>query len=349
MAIAILGFGVVGSGFYENVKDTNLKIKYVYGRPNKVLPDGLKLTSNIDDILNDDEVDIVVETLGGFDFAYSMIKKCLMAHKNVVTANKEVVAIAIDELTDLAKENGVMFLFEAAVCGSVPIVRNLFELRQKEEILEIEAITNGTTNYILTNMFLGNDFQTVIDKAIELGYAERNCDNDLLGLDSLRKIAIMADIAYNTKINLDNVLTYGIKNVDAKIINDIKKQGYILKSISSIKKNKDSICIKTIPTLLDLDHPLARTDDTHNRVIVKTNKGVYEFSGTGAGGYPTGSIVYEDVKLVLNKYNYNDYENNKTLFINNKVNKYYVVDDNDNYKIIDKLDKNYKFIAEYKK
>ena len=235
MTVAILGLGVVGSGFYNNCVNSDIKVKYVFARPEKVVPAGVIKTNNIDDILNDPEVDTVVETLGGLDFAYNMIKKSLMAHKNVVTANKEVVAIYIDELTKLAEDNGVMFLFEGAVCGSVPIVKNLFEIRNKEEVTEIEAITNGTTNYILTNMFFGASFDDVINKAIELGYAERNCDNDLLGLDSLRKITIMADIAYNTKLDLKDVLTYGIKNISLDIVNDVKNRGYILKSISSIK------------------------------------------------------------------------------------------------------------------
>ena len=347
MSVAILGFGVVGSGFYNNAIKENIDIKYIYARPEKNTPSGVVKTNNIDDILNDKDVNIVVETLGGLDFAYNMIKKCLIARKNVVTANKEVVSIYIDELTSLAKQNNVFFLFEASVCGSVPIVKNLFEIRNHEEVVEIEAITNGTTNYILTNMFFGSEFSDVLNKAIEYGYAERNCDNDLLGLDSLRKITIMADIAYNTKLNLSDVLTYGIKNVTLDIVNDVKNRGYILKSISSIKKVGNSICIKTIPTLLNPNHPLARTDDSYNRVIVKTKDNSYEYHGAGAGGIPTGAIILEDVKLVMNNHNYNDYQNINTLSINNIVNKYYVVDKNHNIKIVDKLEEEYLFVAEY--
>ena len=348
MSVAILGYGVVGSGFYNNAIKANVDVKYIFDRPEKNTPKGVIKTNNIDDIINDKDVFVVVETLGGLDFAYNMIKKCLSSGKNVVTANKEVVAVYIDELTNLAKANNVYFLFEAAVCGSIPIVKNLFEIRNREEVLEIEAITNGTTNYILTNMYFGSELDDVVNKAIELGYAEKNCDNDLLGLDSLRKITIMADIAYNTKLDLKDALTYGIKNVSLDIINDIKNRGYILKSISSIKLNGNNICIKTIPTLLDPSHPLARTDDSYNRVIVRTNKGSYEYHGAGAGGNPTGAIILEDVKLVLAGHNYNDYVNKNKLSINNIVNKYYVVDKNNNIKIVDKLEEEYKFIAEYK-
>ncbi len=306
--IAILGYGTVGSGVYE-VLETNkesisekagqeVHVKYVLdlrdfpGTPIEDL-----LTNNYEDILNDDQVQIVVEVMGGLNPAYDFTKKALERGKSVITSNKELVASHGPELLEIARKKAVNYLFEASVGGGIPIIRPLNKSLTADEISEITGILNGTTNYILTKMTKdGASFDDVLKEAQDLGYAERNPEADIEGHDACRKIAILSSLSYGKHVDYAHVYTEGIRKIRPRDIDYIKAMNCQVKLLATSKKIDSMAFAMVSPMIISNDHPLANVNGVFNGIFVKGNViGDVMFYGSGAGKLPTASAVVADV------------------------------------------------------
>ena len=307
--IAILGFGTVGSGVAEvlatngeaidrRVKD-ELRLKYILDvRP---CPDPRWADCFVNDfsvIENDPEISIVVETIGGATAALDYTRRALKAGKSVVTSNKEVVAEHGCELLQLAKENGVCYLFEASVGGGIPIIRPLYQCLGANEIEKITGILNGTTNYILTRMIrAGLSFETALKEAQEKGYAEKDPTADVEGHDACRKICILAAIAFGRHIYPAQVPTKGISGVSAEDVSCAAAMGCKVKLFGrAIKMENGKVCAFVEPHFVPVEAPLAGVEDVFNAIMVSGNAvGDAMFYGRGAGKLPTASAVVADV------------------------------------------------------
>lgn len=308
MKIAIMGYGTVGSGVYEVLVTNAAGITVRAGEAitvERILdlrefpdhPEAYKFTKNVDDIINDAEIGLVVETMGGTEPAFTFACRAINAGKSYVTSNKELVAAKGPELMALAKENGVSFLFEASVGGGIPIIMPLKECLAGNEISEIMGILNGTTNYILTQMFsCGASFADALSEAQQKGYAEANPDADVLGYDTCRKIAILTSLACGKHVDFSQISTEGITGIDEKDVafaegfrSSVKLVGY-----SCVKDNK-TYC-RVAPMIIPHDHPLYSVEDVFNAILVTGNAiGDCMFYGRGAGKLPTASAVVSDV------------------------------------------------------
>lgn len=306
--IAVLGYGTVGSGVVEvlrtNQKAINnragqeINLKYVLDlRDFPGDPVEKVLVHDYDTILNDDDVRIVVEVMGGVNPAYQFVRSALLKGKSVCTSNKELVAKHGAELIRIARENNVNFLFEASVGGGIPIIRPLNQSLTADEIVEISGILNGTTNYILTKMSQeGLDFDTVLKDAQRLGYAERNPEADVEGYDACRKIAILSSLACGHQVDYEDIYTEGITNITERDFKYADELGVKIKLIGSGKKVGDGVCAMVAPRMIDNEHPLAGVNGVMNAIFVKGNVlGDVMFYGAGAGKLPTASAVVSDV------------------------------------------------------
>ena len=255
------------------------------------------LTDRWEDIINNEEIEIVIEVMGGIEPAKTMILEALNSGKSVVTANKDLVAEYGGELLDAADNNGVDFLFEAAVGGGIPIIRPLKQCLAANEIDEVVGIVNGTTNYILTKMAEeGMDFEEALAKATELGYAEADPTADIEGLDAGRKIAILASIAFHSRVVFSDVYTEGITRITSKDITYTKELGYAIKLLAAARNTPEGIEAAVYPMLLPKHHPLAAVRDSFNAVFVHGDAvDDAMFYGRGAGQMPTASAVMGDV------------------------------------------------------
>ncbi len=306
---AILGYGVVGSGVYEILRQGEKNIeKKTGGEPISVkyildlrdFPDHENpslFTKNYDDILNDPEVSIVVEVMGGLKPAYEYSKAALLAGKNVVTSNKELVAEHGTELMAIAKKNSVNYLFEASVGGGIPIIRPLNQCLAANSIEEIYGILNGTTNYILTKMITdGADFESALARAQELGYAERNPEADVEGFDACRKIAILASLASGKYVSWRKVQTEGITKISRSDVAFAEKFGAVIKLVGMAKLAGDAMEIRVSPMVISNEHQLSGVNGVFNAILVKGNfVDDVMFYGRGAGKLPTASAVVADV------------------------------------------------------
>ena len=306
--IAVLGYGVVGSGtvevFYKNKESLEKKagqemdIKYILDvRDFNDSPYKDKFVKDFNVILNDPEVTVVAEVIGGLKPSYDFVKSSLEAGKSVVTSNKELVAAKGAELLAIAKEKNVNFFFEASVGGGIPIIRPLKECLAGNEITEVMGIVNGTTNYILTKMFEdGMDFTEALAKATELGYAEADPTADVEGLDAGRKVAIMATSAFHSQVKFSDVYTEGITKITAADVNYAKEMGNVIKLIGIARNTSNGIEAGVYPMMIDKKHPLATVRDSFNAVFVHGDAvGDTMFYGRGAGKLPTASAVVSDV------------------------------------------------------
>ncbi len=306
--IAVLGYGTVGSGVVEVINTNHeiinkrageeINIKYVLDLrdfPGDTVEE--ILTHDFNDILNDDDVKVVVEVMGGVNPAYTFVKQCLESGKSVATSNKELVASKGPELMTVAKEHNANFLFEASVGGGIPIIRPLHTSITADEVTEITGILNGTTNYILTKMANeGADYETVLKQAQELGYAERNPEADVEGGDACRKIAILTSIVYGKHLNYENIYTEGITKLDTKDFKYAKELKASIKLVGTTRKINGELYSFVAPMMLDASHPLSGIDDVFNGIFVHGN--VVDdvmFYGRGAGKLPTASAVVSDV------------------------------------------------------
>lgn len=318
--IAILGFGTVGSGVYEVVAKNNrgiskrsgqeIRIKYILDLrdfPGHPLED--RFTKDYDKILADEEVEIIVETMGGLNPAYEYTKRALLAGKHVVTSNKELVATNGAELLNIAKAQNVNYMFEASVGGGIPIIRPLHHCLAGNEIDEIVGILNGTTNYILTQMINeGVSFEDALADAQAKGYAERNPDADVLGFDACRKIAILASLACHKNVDYKLIETEGITEIKLKDVNYVAKVNSVIKLLGVFKiEEGGKVYVRVSPAIISNDHPLANVTGVFNGILVKGNAiGDVVFYGQGAGKLPTASAVVGDIIDITRNLNRNN-------------------------------------------
>ena len=306
--IAVLGYGTVGSGVVEVIDENSdaidkrageeVRIKYVLDL--RDFPgDRVEsiLVHDFDVILNDPEVRIVVEVMGGVEPAYTFVKKSLLAGKSVCTSNKELVAVHGPELIRIAEEKNINFLFEASVGGAIPVIRPINSSLTADRILEIKGILNGTTNYILTQMGKeGWDFDSALKKAQELGYAERNPEADIEGYDACRKIAILSSLAFGKNVNYENIYTEGISKITAADIRYAKKMDCDIKLLASSTYEDGKYYAMVAPFLVSASHPLYSVSGVYNAIFVRGSQiGDLMFYGSGAGKLPTACAVVSDI------------------------------------------------------
>lgn len=309
--IGLLGLGTVGRGVYQvlqgnsdliarkvgaQIEITRILVRDIHRDRGLSLPPGI-LTNEPDVVLDDPEIEIVVEVMGGTGAALDYVRTALGRGKSVVTANKDMLAVHGKELFSLARGKKCDLLFEAAVAGGIPIIRVLKQCLAADRIEQIMGILNGTTNYMLSRMTAdGSDFQAVLREAQALGYAEADPTNDVEGYDAARKTAILASIAFNTRISFREVYVEGISNITAEDITYATELGYVIKLLGIAKDTAEGIEVRTHPVLLPQSHPLAAVSDAFNAVFVRGDAvGETMFYGRGAGDLPTASAVVADV------------------------------------------------------
>lgn len=306
--IAVLGYGTVGSGVVEvietNKADINKKaaedlaVKYILDlRDFPGDPYESKVVHDYGLILNDPDVKIICETMGGTKPAYEFTKQALLLGKSVCTSNKELVAAHGPELIKIAKENHCNYLFEASVGGGIPIIRPLNYSLTAEHIDSITGILNGTTNYILTKMDReGADFEDVLKEAQEKGYAERNPEADVEGYDACRKIAILSSLMSGKNVSYEDIYTEGITKISSADFKYAKQINKSIKLLALSRDTQDGFFAMVAPFLISREHPLYSVNDVFNAVYVHGNMlGDSMYYGRGAGKLPTASAVVSDV------------------------------------------------------
>ena len=312
--IAILGFGVVGSGVAEVLTENkaliekrlgeSIEIKYILDlRDFPDSPFADKVIHDFDTILNDSEISIVAEMMGGSHPAYDFSKAALLAGKNVVTSNKEVVARFGTELLSLAKENNVRYLFEASVGGGIPIIRPINNDLVSNKITTIDGILNGTTNYILTQMNEnGTSFADALKDAQAKGYAEADPTADVEGLDAARKIVILSSLSFGKCISPEKISCKGITDITSTDFEVAKSLGYTIKLIGHSEQIEGKIYASVSPRFVPLSNPLAHISDVYNGILVGANMlDKVLFYGKGAGKLPTASAVVADIMDIAEK------------------------------------------------
>lgn len=306
--VAVFGYGTVGSGVVEVLTENKdiitkragreLCVKYVLDlRDFPGDPIQEKVVHDVNVILEDPEIQIICETMGGNEPAYTFTKKALLSGKSVCTSNKELVANHGPELLQIAKDNNCNYLFEASVGGGIPIIRPLNYCLTAEKIDAVTGILNGTTNYILTKMDKeGAGFEEVLKQAQDLGYAERNPEADVEGYDACRKIAILSSLMCGKNVNFANIYTEGITKITSADFAYAKAMGKSIKLLAMSKKVGDGYCAMVSPCMISREHPLYMVNDVFNAVFVHSNMlGDSMYYGKGAGKLPTASAVVGDV------------------------------------------------------
>ena len=307
--VAILGYGTVGSGVATVIEENNalisnrigddIEVKYILdlrefpGDPNES-----KVVHDINIIVEDPEVSVVCETMGGVGAAYAFTKNCLEKGKSVCTSNKELVAKHGPELLKMAADHDCSYFFEASVGGAIPIIRPIESCLTAEKVERILGILNGTTNYMLTKMEReGADYATVLKEAQDLGYAERNPEADVEGHDACRKIAILSSLMLRKNIDSENIPTEGITKITAEDFKFANEAGYTIKILGvSEAVSEEEARVYVSPLLIPLTHPIAMVNDVFNAIFVTGNMlGDCMFYGKGAGKLPTASAVVADV------------------------------------------------------
>ena len=319
--IGLLGCGTVGSGVVKLLEKNAATIAQRSGDEvvirrvleqdvDKCLALGIapdRITSNFEDIVNDPEIDIVVELIGGIEPASTYILEAMCQGKHVVTANKDLIAVNGQALFETAEKHQVDFYFEASVGGGIPIVYPLKQSLAGNQIQQVIGILNGTTNYILTKMSRqGLDYQQVLEEAQALGYAEADPASDVSGLDAARKIAILSSIAFNSRVTLDDVYVEGITGITAEDIRYAHELGFVIKLLAIAKENEwGQIQVRVHPAFLPANHPLAAGNDVFNAVYVQGDAvGEIMHFGRGAGQMPTASAVVGDVIEIVRNLNH---------------------------------------------
>lgn len=316
MNIAILGLGTVGTGVVELLQTNREKISGTLGetltvshvyvnnltKQRTVDLTGMTITDDINTIYNSD-IDLVIEVMGGIDGTYQILQKFLKKGVHVVTANKDLLALHIDDLSQLANQQQVTLAYEASVAGGIPVIRGIQTGLNSNQLTQVLGILNGTSNYILTRMTQdGWDYQTALTKAQELGYAEADPTNDVEGFDAQRKIALLSRLAYEKVIKLDEVKQKGISSLELVDLDYARQAGLVMKLLGKSRYDvvNQTVSVNVEPVLLPMTHQLAHVNDAMNSVFVKGN-GVGEmmFYGPGAGGLATASAVVSDVMNIV--------------------------------------------------
>lgn len=306
--VAVFGYGTVGSGVVQVIEENNkeiskkagetIAIKYILDlREFPGDPYADRIVHDADVILNDPEVDIICETMGGLEPAFTFSKRALLSGKSVCTSNKELVAAHGPELLRLARENKCNYLFEASVGGGIPIIRPLNYSLTAERIESIVGILNGTTNYILTKMDReGADFEEVLKEAQAKGYAEKNPEADVEGYDACRKIAILSSLMTGKNVRYQDIYTEGITKITATDFLYAKALGRSIKLLAMSKETEKGYVALVAPFMISSEHPLCNVNDVYNAVFVRGNMlGDSMYFGRGAGKLPTASAVVSDV------------------------------------------------------
>ena len=310
--IAILGLGTVGTGVAKVVSENSKQIERKLGEPLQVkailmrhFKDGpyrQLMTDDFSKILNDPEIRVVVETIGGVEAAFEYTKEALQAGKHVVTANKQLVAEKGCELLELARRKNVNYLFEASVGGGIPILYPLTQCMAANRIDEVYGILNGTTNYILTRMVgTGAFFSDALREAQAKGYAEADPTADVEGIDAGRKICILADLAFGHQVLPESVPMEGIARLSLRDVKIAKRAGYRIKLIGrAVRLPGEGRTAYVAPHLIPEEHPLANVEDVYNAIVVRGNAtGEVMFYGKGAGEMPTASACVSDVMTAM--------------------------------------------------
>lgn len=306
--VAIMGYGTVGSGVYDIIKlnsdrvagnaGEELEIKYILDiRDFDDHPEKHLFTKDINDIINDSEVTVVAEVMGGLHPAYEFTKSLLLAGKSVITSNKELVAEYGTELLEIAEKNNVNYLFEASVGGGIPVIRPMSRCLAANNIERIAGILNGTTNYILYQMFTNNkSFKTALEDAQANGYAERNPAADIEGYDACRKIAILASLACGKAVDSNRIETEGITDITLEDVTVAEKAGGVIKLIGYAEFSDGMVYAHVAPMFIKNDNMLSGINDVYNGILIKGDMvGETMFYGAGAGKLPTASAVVADM------------------------------------------------------
>ncbi|MBG9444327.1 homoserine dehydrogenase [Cytobacillus firmus] len=315
ISIGLLGLGTVGSGVVQIIEKHQDKLMHQVGCPvivKKVLVKDVNkdravkvdrnlLTLNPEDILNDADIDVVIEVMGGIEETRNHLKKALDNGKHVVTANKDLMAVYGPELLAASAQNGCDLFYEASVAGGIPILRGLVDGLASDRITKMMGIVNGTTNFILTKMSKnGSAYEDVLKEAQELGYAESDPTADVEGLDAARKMAILSTLGFSMNIDLDDVKVKGITDITEEDLQYGKQLGYIMKLIGIAHREGEKVEVSVQPTLLSESHPLASVQDEYNAVYVYGEAvGETMFYGPGAGSLPTATAVVSDLVGVM--------------------------------------------------
>ncbi len=302
LKIAVLGFGTVGVGVYEMIKQRNdMSVKYVLDiKKHQDLGDISTTDFNV--ILNDKEVDTVVEVIGGLKPAYDFLTAAMKAGKNVITANKFLVSTYYKELTNLAVENGVSFRYTAAAGGAIPWLVNLERAKRAAEITAVYGIMNGTSNFILDSMHTGSlSFDTALAEAQRLGYAESDPSNDIDGLDTLCKVVLSANIAFSAAIDKTKATVEGIRDITEKDIEVCEDMKCVCRLMAYARKNENGVSVYVEPAFISVDKPEATVKQSLNMISFEAQYvGRESFYGFGAGRFPTAYTVVEDCIDVAN-------------------------------------------------
>ncbi|WP_156290359.1 homoserine dehydrogenase [Oceanobacillus salinisoli] len=315
ISIGLLGLGVVGSGVIKLIENHQEKLVHQLGADVQVKSvlvrnldkqrdvdlDRTFLTTNPDDVLNDPEIDLIIEVMGGIDEAREYILKAFSAKKHVVTANKDLVALHGPELQKAARKNKCDFYYEASVAGGIPILRGITEGLSSDRIRKVMGIVNGTTNYILTKMDQeGLSYEVALKQAQELGFAEADPTSDVEGLDAARKMAILARLSFSMDVDLEDVEVKGISDISLDDLKYASQLGYTMKLIGYADFRDRQLEVNVQPTMLAKNHPLASVSDEYNAVYVYGDAvGETMFYGPGAGSLPTATAITSDVVSVI--------------------------------------------------
>ena len=309
--IGLFGFGVVGEGLYEVLKtspafDAKITKICVKNKKQRSLSED-HFCYDADDILEDPEINTVVELIDNADQAYQIVKKALQKGKNVVSANKKMLAENLSEMLQLQKDNNVSLLYEASACGSIPVIRNLEEYYDNDLLLSVTGILNGSSNYILSKIFDHNQsYASALKDAQDLGFAESDPSFDVEGYDSLFKLIILTLHSFGTVIDPNDVLTYGISNISDFDINYAREKGQKIKLVAQVERLEDkNISLFVLPRLLGKDKHIYSVEDEFNGVVIKGLAYDKQFMfGKGAGAHPTGSAVLSDITALAHNYSY---------------------------------------------
>jgi len=312
LKIGLFGFGCVGQGLYHTLQHSTgfrSKIeKIVVKNREKDRPIGQEFFSyDKNDILENSDINVVVELIDDADEAFKIVSTALKNGKNVVTANKKMLALHLESLLDLAKENSVSLLYEAAACGSIPIIRTLEEYFDNEELSKLSGIFNGTTNYILTKLSSENlEFADALKKAQELGFAESNPESDVEAFDPLYKTVILALHGFGIILDPHKITRFGITTLKKGDLDFAVKNNYRIKLVPTIQRlSENRLSAYVIPKFIPKEQQLAKVDNEFNGVIVEGQfSGEQFFVGRGAGSLPTGAAVLSDISALSFSYSY---------------------------------------------
>ncbi len=311
LKIGLFGYGVVGQGLYDVLQstpafDATIDKIVVKEKKQRNLPDSM-FYYNADDILEDPEINLIVELIDNSEDAYKIVKKALQKGKNVVSANKKMLAEHLEEMVLLQKENNVSLLYEASACGSIPIIRSLEEYYDNDLLLSVTGILNGSSNYILSNVFDHNQsYDDALKEAQDLGFAESDPSFDVEGYDSLYKLIIITLHSFGIIVNPENVLTYGISNISEFDINYAREKRFKIKLVGQVERLKDqNITLFVLPRFVGRDKYIYSVEEEFNGVVVKGKAYDKQFMfGKGAGGHPTSSAVLSDITALAHDYKY---------------------------------------------